>query len=115
MDIMEAEASEVSEPGSETTTKAGEEATSEATSMDDSTAASTNQTTTTESAAVSDTQAGEDTRPSVDHSAESSHLFSDSWTTLPRDVLIDKIKGIIYGQAIGDAFGMASKIKFAHC
>ena len=34
------------------------------------------------------------------------HVYQSNWSKLSKDDVIDKVKGTLYGQAIGDAIGM---------
>lgn len=43
--------------------------------------------------------------------AESSlHVYELSWSKLSKADVIDKVKGVLYGQAIGDAIGKCSLV-----
>lgn len=41
----------------------------------------------------------------VQVASDDSHVFHENWSELPKDEIVDRVKGVIYGQAIGDAFG----------
>jgi len=47
------------------------------------------------------------------HSA-SPHLYCEEWSKLSREKIIDCIKGMIFGQAIGDALGESHTINLAN-
>lgn len=42
----------------------------------------------------------------------SAHVYSQSWSKLEKEEIVNRIKGMIYGQAIGDALGEASHMHY---
>lgn len=52
---------------------------------------------------------GGETEEVMDEGTCNDHVFSESWSKLTREDIIDRVKGVVYGQAIGDALGMTSE------
>eukprot|EP01100_Stratorugosa_tubuloviscum_P013966 TRINITY_DN720_c0_g1_i1.p1 TRINITY_DN720_c0_g1~~TRINITY_DN720_c0_g1_i1.p1 ORF type:complete len:372 (-),score=186.10 TRINITY_DN720_c0_g1_i1:740-1855(-) len=67
------------------------------------------QTFTTPEKAIEIAARSNDKYPSIEYNGESKIKVSNNSTTLSREQLIDKIKGTIYGNCIGDAIGLATE------
>lgn len=44
--------------------------------------------------------------PAAVASGDGTHVYSPTWSKLSREDIVDCIRGLVYGQAIGDALGM---------